>query len=168
MCENFVSDCFYYMQARVFKSSGACAAFLANYDTSSSAKVSFGNVQYDLPPWSISILPDCKTAAYNTAKVRRIRLIVRLAPQHPQMVLTVYQKGFFFFGVIFCAYFDFKQLNSQSSQKAMTPAGTRFSWQSYREESATSNSDKTFIADGLREQINVTWDKSDYLWYMTE
>lgn len=49
--------------------SGACAAFLANYDTKSAATVTFGNGKYDLPPWSISILPDCKTVAFNTAKV---------------------------------------------------------------------------------------------------
>ncbi|WVZ25908.1 hypothetical protein V8G54_004452 [Vigna mungo] len=30
-------------------------------DTKSSATVIFGNGKYDLPPWSISILPDCKT-----------------------------------------------------------------------------------------------------------
>ncbi|PON48137.1 Glycoside hydrolase [Parasponia andersonii] len=44
------------LQAHVYKStSGACAAFLAN----SPAKVSFGNMHYNLPPWSISILQDC-------------------------------------------------------------------------------------------------------------
>ena len=59
-------------KAHVFKTrSGSCAAFLANYDASSSARVSFGNNQYDLPPWSVSILPDCKTAIFNTAKVRQ-------------------------------------------------------------------------------------------------
>ncbi|PHU12195.1 Beta-galactosidase 2 [Capsicum chinense] len=26
-------------------------------------------MQYDLPPWSISILPDCRTAVYNTARI---------------------------------------------------------------------------------------------------
>ncbi|KAL5539280.1 hypothetical protein UlMin_046049 [Ulmus minor] len=32
----------------------------------------FGNMHYNLPPWSISILPDCKNTIYNTA--RRVRL----------------------------------------------------------------------------------------------
>lgn len=59
-----------YQEARVFKSkSGACAAFLANYNSRSFAKVAFGNAHYNLPPWSISILPDCKNTAYNTARV---------------------------------------------------------------------------------------------------
>jgi len=55
----------------MFKSSGACAAFLANYNTNYSATVTFGNEKYDLPPWSISILPDCKTEVFNTARVRQ-------------------------------------------------------------------------------------------------
>lgn len=59
------------IQAHVFKSgSGACAAFLANYHQKNFAKVSFGNQHYNLPPWSISILPDCKNTVYNTARVR--------------------------------------------------------------------------------------------------
>jgi len=53
----------------VYSTPGACAAFIANYDTKSWGKATFGGGQYDLPPWSISILPDCKTAVYNTAKV---------------------------------------------------------------------------------------------------
>ncbi|KZV23197.1 beta-galactosidase 16-like [Dorcoceras hygrometricum] len=49
--------------------SGECAAFLVNKDTSKEAAVQFLNVSYKLPPKSISILPDCKTVAFNTAKV---------------------------------------------------------------------------------------------------
>ncbi|KAJ8774236.1 hypothetical protein K2173_009667 [Erythroxylum novogranatense] len=59
-----------YEEAHVFKSkSGACSAFLANYNQMSFAKVAFGNMHYNLPPWSISILPDCKNTVYNTARV---------------------------------------------------------------------------------------------------
>ncbi|KAG4947999.1 hypothetical protein JHK86_041238 [Glycine max] len=59
-----------YQEAHVFKSkSGACAAFLANYNPKSYATVAFGNMHYNLPPWSISILPDCKNTVYNTARV---------------------------------------------------------------------------------------------------
>jgi Beta-sandwich domain in beta galactosidase len=55
----------------VFKSKdGSCAAFLSNYHQSSSSRVSFNGLPYDLPAWSISILPDCKTAVFNTATVR--------------------------------------------------------------------------------------------------
>ncbi|KAJ9183822.1 hypothetical protein P3X46_007629 [Hevea brasiliensis] len=41
----------------------------ANYDTQYSVKVIFWNKEYWLPPWSISILPDCKTVVHNTARI---------------------------------------------------------------------------------------------------
>ncbi|XP_022966894.1 beta-galactosidase-like [Cucurbita maxima] len=114
-------------EARVFKSSsGSCAAFLGNYDTSSSAMVSFWNTQYHLPPWSISILPDCKSVVFNTAEV----------------------------GV-------------RSSNIQMTPV-TSFGWQSYKEEIVTPYAQDTITKNGLVEQVHVTWDTTDYLWYMTD
>ncbi|KAG7023656.1 hypothetical protein SDJN02_14682 [Cucurbita argyrosperma subsp. argyrosperma] len=114
-------------EAHVFKTrTGACAAFLANYDASSSATVAFGNNQYDLPPWSVSILPDCKSAIFNTAIVK--------AP---------------------------------SSQPKMTPVSS-FSWLSYNEETASAYTDDTTTMAGLVEQISVTRDATDYLWYMTD
>lgn len=59
------------LQAYVFKSkNGACAAaFLSNYHMNAAVKVRFNGRHYDLPAWSISILPDCKTAVFNTATV---------------------------------------------------------------------------------------------------
>lgn len=60
-----------FLQAHVFQSkSGACAAFLANYNPSSYGRITFNGMLYDLPPWSISILPGCKTTVFNTARVR--------------------------------------------------------------------------------------------------
>ncbi|KAG6727684.1 hypothetical protein I3842_02G137500 [Carya illinoinensis] len=118
-----------YQEAHVFKSkSGACAAFLANYNPRSFAKVAFGNLHYNLPPWSISILPDCKNTVYNTARV-----------------------------------------GAQSAQMKMTrvPVHGGFSWQAYDEET-TSYDDSSFTMVGLLEQINITKDASDYLWYSTD
>ncbi|XP_031105346.1 beta-galactosidase-like [Ipomoea triloba] len=75
-----------YQEARVFKSkSGTCAAFLANHDQHSFAKVAFGEMHYHLPPWSISILPDCKNTVYNTARV---------GAQTTQMTMTSVDQGF--------------------------------------------------------------------------
>lgn len=42
----------------------------------------------------------------------------------------------------------------------------RFAWQSYSEDT-NSLSDSAFMKDGLVEQLSMTWDKSDYLWYTT-
>ncbi|GMH04075.1 hypothetical protein Nepgr_005914 [Nepenthes gracilis] len=114
-------------EAHVFSSSsGACAAFLANYDTKWPVKVAFGGMQYDLPRWSISVLADCKKEVFNTAKVI-----------------------------------------SQSFHAKMTPVSS-FSWQSYVDETPSADSDTLFSATGLYEQLNVTRDTSDYLWYMTD
>lgn len=49
--------------------SGLCAAFLANVGTQSDATVKFNGNSYQLPAWSVSILPDCKNVVLNTAKV---------------------------------------------------------------------------------------------------
>ncbi|KAF3655194.1 Beta-galactosidase [Capsicum annuum] len=72
-------------EAHVFRSkSGSCAAFLANYDQHSFATVSFANRHYNLPPWSISILPDCKNTVFNTA---------RIGAQSAQMKMTPVSRG---------------------------------------------------------------------------
>ncbi|CAN6194737.1 unnamed protein product [Urochloa humidicola] len=115
-----------YEKAYVFKSSGgACAAFLSNYKTNAAASVVFGGRRYELPAWSISVLPDCKTAVFNTATVR-----------------------------------------AAGAPATMSPAIGGLSWQSYGE--ATNSLDnRAFTKDGLVEQLSMTWDKSDYLWYTT-
>ncbi|KAH9662969.1 Beta-galactosidase 3 [Citrus sinensis] len=117
-----------FQQAHVYSSeSGDCAAFLSNYDTKSAARVLFNNMHYNLPPWSISVLPDCRNVVFNTAKV----------------------------GV-------------QTSQMEMLPANAEmFSWESYFEDISSLDDSSTFTTQGLLEQINVTRDASDYLWYIT-
>ncbi|CAI9782665.1 unnamed protein product [Fraxinus pennsylvanica] len=115
-------------EVHVFRSrSGACAAFLSNYDPTYSTKLMFQNHPYDLPAWSISILPDCKTEVYNTAKV-----------------------------------------NVPSSKAKMTPISNGLSWQSYNEETPSADNSDALVRDGLLEQLYVTRDSSDYLWYMTD
>ncbi|KAG2612450.1 beta-galactosidase 9-like [Panicum virgatum] len=115
-----------YEKAYVFKSSGgACAAFLSNYKTDAAATVAFNGRRYELPAWSISVLPDCKTAVFNTATVR--------APSAPAR---------------------------------MSPAAAGLAWRSYGEATNALDS-RAFTKDGLVEQLGMTWDKSDYLWYTT-
>lgn len=50
----------------------------------------------------------------------------------------------------------------------MVPVKSGFSWQSYIEDTPTADDGESLVADGLWEQVNVTRDNSDYLWYMTE
>ncbi|CAK7346305.1 unnamed protein product [Dovyalis caffra] len=117
-----------YQQAHVFSSGkGSCSAFLANYNMKSAARVMFNNMHYVLPPWSISILPDCRNVVFNTAKV----------------------------GV-------------QTSHVKMLPTGSRlFSWETYGEDISSLEASSRMTALGLLEQINVTRDTTDYLWYIT-
>lgn len=56
----------------------------------------------------------------------------------------------------------------QSIIKTMTPTNITFDWQSYTEDPAFSSEDDSVTAEALWEQINVTRDSSDYLWYLTE
>ncbi|KAK6278034.1 hypothetical protein POUND7_018357 [Theobroma cacao] len=117
-----------YQQAHVFSSrQGSCAAFLSNFHTKSAARVLFNNRHYNLPPWSISILPDCRNAVFNTA-------IVGTKTSHIQMLPT----------------------NSMM-----------FSWETYDEDISSLGESSRITAPGLLEQMNVTRDTSDYLWYTT-
>ncbi|KAJ9178139.1 hypothetical protein P3X46_010048 [Hevea brasiliensis] len=63
------------LEATVYKTgSGSCSAFLANVDTSDKT-VTFNGNSYNLPAWSVSILPDCKNVVLNTAKVNSVTVI---------------------------------------------------------------------------------------------
>ncbi|KAJ8442581.1 hypothetical protein Cgig2_026523 [Carnegiea gigantea] len=116
-----------YEQAHVFSAGhGICAAFLSNFNPTSAVTVTFNNVHYDLPAWSISILPDCRNVVFNTARV-----------------------------------------GAQTSHMQMLPTNTQlFSWEMYDEDLSSLEDRPTMTAVGLLEQINVTRDSSDYLWYM--
>ncbi|CAA6664073.1 unnamed protein product [Spirodela intermedia] len=46
-----------------------CSAFLANIDEHKTVDVKFLGQKYALPPWSVSVLPDCKHVAFNTAQL---------------------------------------------------------------------------------------------------
>ncbi|KAA8536069.1 hypothetical protein F0562_028547 [Nyssa sinensis] len=117
-----------YEQAHVFSSkSGGCAAFLLNYHTDSAARVTFNNMHYDLPPWSISILPDCKNVVFNTATV-----------------------------------------GMKTSQMQMLPSSSKLrSWETFTEDVSSVDDDSKITVVGLLEQLNVTRDTTDYLWYTT-
>ncbi|KAK4790260.1 hypothetical protein SAY86_017564 [Trapa natans] len=74
------------LEAAVYKtSSGLCAAFLANVGTQSDATVNFNGNSYHLPAWSVSILPDCKNVALNTAKVNAMAVVPSFTHQSLQV-----------------------------------------------------------------------------------
>jgi len=53
----------------LFESPNICSAFLANIDEHREATVTFRGQRYTIPPWSVSVLPDCRNTVFNTAKV---------------------------------------------------------------------------------------------------
>ncbi|CAI9294733.1 unnamed protein product [Lactuca saligna] len=117
-----------YEQAHVFSSkTGGCAAFLANYHLNSSTTVTFRNMHYNLPPWSISILPDCKNVAFNTAQIGSKTSLVNMLPTHVN----------------------------------------RLPWQTFSEDVSSVDIGSKMIVSGLLDQLSVTRDASDYLWYST-
>ncbi|KAK1414241.1 hypothetical protein QVD17_29984 [Tagetes erecta] len=116
-----------YQKAYVYNyKAGGCAAFLSNDNRNTYAIVNFRNRSYNIPPWSISILPDCKNTVYNTARV-----------------------------------------GAQAALMKMTLEGGGFTWQSYKDQTESYDGN-SFTSVGLLEQLNVTRDSSDYLWYMTD
>ena len=61
------------------------------------------------------------------------------------------------------------QVSAPRFHMKMTPVSSgAFSWQSYNEQTVSADDSDTFARNGLWEQISITWDTSDYLWYTTE
>ncbi|KAJ7946663.1 Beta-galactosidase [Quillaja saponaria] len=55
--------------ATIYATNETSSCFLGNANTTTDATITFQGTQYSIPAWSVSILPDCKNEAYNTAKV---------------------------------------------------------------------------------------------------
>ncbi|CAH9088466.1 unnamed protein product [Cuscuta europaea] len=118
-------------------SEGACAAFLANADDKNDKVVIFRNRQYNLPAWSVSILPDCRNVVFNTAQVRSQASIIEMIPS------------------------DF-----QSSSASSVSGLKGLQWEVFVETSGIWG-DADFTKKELVDHINTTKDTTDYLWYTT-
>ncbi|KAG6428159.1 hypothetical protein SASPL_112408 [Salvia splendens] len=133
-------------EAHIYQDKGQkCSAFLANIDEHNSATVVFQKQAYTLPPWSVSILPDCKNVAYNTAKIG-VQTSIK----------TV--------GVDSVAY-----LNEPLPMKLMAPYEVEYiskTWETVKEPIGIWSA-RNFTYQGILEHLNVTKDQSDYLWYLT-
>ncbi|KAK7380656.1 hypothetical protein VNO78_33171 [Psophocarpus tetragonolobus] len=57
------------MTATVYSYAGQSACFFGNANPKDDITINFENIQYTVPAWSVSILPDCNKEIYNTAKV---------------------------------------------------------------------------------------------------
>ncbi|KAI3925998.1 hypothetical protein MKW98_028134 [Papaver atlanticum] len=122
-----------------------CAAFLANIDDHNDATVTFRGREYTLPAWSVSILPDCKNVAFNTAKVGA------------QISLKIPDSGLpYFSNTTGNAHLLLHKEVSYLSKSWMTLNEPIGAW-------GVNN----FTVQGILEHLNVTKDTSDYLWYIT-
>ena len=73
--------------------------------------------------------------------------------------------------LVYCClrFENFVQIGVQSTRMTMLPTNAEmFSWQMYTEDLTTSDQDSGFSTYGLLDQVNVTRDASDYLWYTTK
>lgn len=72
------------LKASVYSYQGKSVCFLGNANTSDAFTVEFENTNYTVPAWSVTILPDCFTEAYNTAKVdiSAVKLAILLLRWH--------------------------------------------------------------------------------------
>ncbi|KAG2324790.1 hypothetical protein Bca52824_007518 [Brassica carinata] len=57
------------IQATIYKTAEGSSCFFGNGNENSDATITFQGKTYVVPAWSVTILPDCKTEAYNTAKI---------------------------------------------------------------------------------------------------
>ncbi|KAK6930724.1 Glycoside hydrolase 35, catalytic domain [Dillenia turbinata] len=122
-----------------------CAAFLANTDEYKAASVTFMGQTYNLPPWSVSILPDCRTTVFNSAKVgaqTSIKAIKLDLPPVPGFCLS-------------------RRLVNRNEGLYMSK-----NWRSLKEPIGVW-SENIFTVPGILEHLNVTKDVSDYLSYIT-
>ncbi|CAL5416749.1 unnamed protein product [Camellia sinensis] len=122
-----------------------CSAFLANIDDHNAAAVTFFGQVYTLPPWSVSILPDCRNTAFNTAKVGAQTSI----------------KTTEFSSLLSTNVSVLRQLPSQVEVTYISKT-----WLTVKEPIGAWGEDN-FTVQGILEHLNVTKDRSDYLWYMT-
>ncbi|KAK9291537.1 hypothetical protein L1049_019485 [Liquidambar formosana] len=134
-------------QAYVFKGkSEKCAAFLVNNDSRKDVVVLFQNVSYELPPKSISILPDCKIVAFNTAKVSTQ---ISTRSMEPSQKFNSPQKWEEFKEVI--ADFDETPLkaNTLLDQMSTTKDASDYLWYAFRFQQDSSNAQSVLNVNSI-------------------
>ncbi|KAG8380475.1 hypothetical protein BUALT_Bualt06G0019200 [Buddleja alternifolia] len=57
------------VSATIFATNDTESCMFGNANTTTDATINFQGMNYNVPAWSVSILPDCKNEVYNTAKV---------------------------------------------------------------------------------------------------
>ncbi|RCV18459.1 hypothetical protein SETIT_3G302400v2 [Setaria italica] len=121
-----------------------CSAFLANIDEHKYVSVWIFGKSYSLPPWSVSILPDCENVAFNTARVGTQTSIFTVESGSPSY-------------------------SSRHKRRSLPLIGGPYlssTWWTSKEPIGKWG-EGSFAAQGILEHLNVTKDISDYLSYTT-
>ncbi|KAK9155177.1 hypothetical protein Sjap_002657 [Stephania japonica] len=134
-----------YLNSNQSRNEIACSAFLANIDERNTVSVTFRGRAYTLPPWSVSILPDCENVAFNTAKVSAQISVKSIEPGLSQPSDSVRSE----------------ELLLQNRDSSIS-----VDWKTMKEP-VGAWSESNFTVHGVLEHLNVTKDTSDYLWYIT-
>ncbi|KAL5740697.1 hypothetical protein ACOSQ2_029877 [Xanthoceras sorbifolium] len=127
-----------WMSATVYSYEGKCVAFLGNSNRKLDITVDFQGKNYTVPKWSVTVLPDCYTEVYNTAKVNSQTSILVKRPNQ--------------------------------ADDGREPYKLKWVWRKERIEDIKKNGlvpDSVLTTNKLLDQLSVTNDTSDYLWYMT-
>ncbi|XP_028090173.1 beta-galactosidase 15-like [Camellia sinensis] len=127
------------MTATIFEYRGERVCFFGNANDKDDITINFENNNYTIPAWSVSILPDCYTEAYNTARVNT---------QTSNMVMKLndadeYQEPYNLQWTWRSEHFEHLKFNDKKMEN-----------------------DYIYTGNQLMDQKFAN-DTSDYLWYMT-
>ncbi|XP_075491404.1 beta-galactosidase 15-like [Primulina tabacum] len=130
-----------WMSSTIYNYNGSRVCFFGNANDKEDITIDFEGKKYTVPSWSVSILPDCVTEVYNTARVNtQTSLMEKRLPEDAVRGLH-YNLNW--------------KWRSERMEHLRCPVqyGRNFKGVTY--------------AKGLIDQKLVTNDTSDYLWYMT-
>ncbi|KAK9937828.1 hypothetical protein M0R45_014596 [Rubus argutus] len=128
------------LSVTIYSYEGNRSCFISNANATSDVIMNFENNMYSVPAWSVTILPDCDTEVYNTAKVNVQRSIME------------------------------KVLNEADASGAGEPYDLVWGWRPEHFTHLKKNGSvlhSNLTTNQLLDQKVVTNDTSDYLWYIT-
>eukprot|EP00850_Spirogloea_muscicola_P009760 SM000055S18294 [mRNA] locus=s55:671953:676998:+ [translate_table: standard] len=138
-----------------------CAAFLSNKGMQP-ANVTFDGEEYELPAWSVSVLPDCRKVSFNTAKVFGQTTTMKPVAVVPLAIVAAEDRRV----LLACTDCNLSMHYTASKEAVAQEQSLSFDW-SWRSE-PLGVWGKAVEQQRLLEQLHLTRDTTDYLWYTTE
>eukprot|EP00850_Spirogloea_muscicola_P012150 SM000077S21624 [mRNA] locus=s77:489374:494833:- [translate_table: standard] len=138
-----------------------CAAFLSNKGMQP-ANVTFNGEEYELPAWSVSVLPDCRNVSFNTAKVLGQTTTMKPFAVVPLATVAAEDRRV----LLACTNCNLSLHQTASKEAVAQDQSLSFDW-SWRSE-PLGVWGKAVEQQRLLEQLLLTRDTTDYLWYTTK